>query len=265
MAANGYGFFRHDTVHAPDLLPALRHNKREIVAELDGFHGIDPALVRYNVNMTGNSAAEAFTRYTESRPEKERKNEATAIEIIFDLPFNMAISPDDYFKLCRDFSVTMTEHRWGYLLSFDVHKDEAKPHAHALIIPLDNAGKLRGSAWKGNRNDMAFMREMFRREVCEPAGVLPDFTTNEKKALARLALKTLATPEHASVNRHPLYDLFKESVRRDPVTACLKLGIDIEQVRASRVKKERSFVDIARSRGKGAFIRDEKYIPDVLD
>jgi len=32
----------------------------------------------------------------------------------------------------------------GELLSFDIHKDEAAPHAHAVILPLID-GKMQGS------------------------------------------------------------------------------------------------------------------------
>ena len=75
-----------------------------------------------------------------------RRN-ACVIELLFTIPPNFAMEERAFFAWCLAFAIA----HFGAqnIVSADVHRDEAQPHMHVLIMPI-LGGKIRGAYWIGS-------------------------------------------------------------------------------------------------------------------
>ena len=158
------GFFRLGSVSMArgGLLPALRHNKRDLP---ERGH-IDPTRSHLNYALTPIETAQTIDKHARKRlidlDITPRKNAVLAIEAIFSLPASWhSRNNQSFFVACFEWIAGAIQ---GELLSFDVHLDESAPHAHALILPLID-GKLKGSEILGGKGNIYRLQRAFANTV----------------------------------------------------------------------------------------------------
>ncbi len=243
-----YGFLRVGSVSyekGRGLLAALKHNKRTLP---EAGH-IDQARSHLNYSLSPEATPEAInTRANVALAEcnlKPRKNAVMAIEVIFGLPESWRERDNTaYFADCL---LWLNQAMGGDLLAFDVHNDEAAPHAHALIFPLID-GRLQGDKIKGNVSNIRKLRESFMAQVGRKHGLeTPKRLTHaQRDQLATAVLRAYANdPVRKSVG----WAVFSDSIKSDPQPHAALLGITLDN---APKRKNKTFVGIMTSKGKGA-------------
>lgn len=237
------------------VLEALKHNRRELQAERGSPANIDASRSQLNYALHGEDEAQAIATHAKVQMlkagiETPRKNGVMAVEVIFSLPIDRhKQNTRPYFNDCYEWvKATFCA---GELLSFDVHLDEAAPHAHALILPLVD-GKMQGNAMMGNKGNLTRIDNLFFNEVAARYGLSKRdskrLNTADKKTLGREVLKRL---NGDSVRNSAIWAWVRDAIMQDPTPCAELLSIEI----APAKKKTKHIVDIARSRGKGSFQR----------
>lgn len=164
---------------------AARHNLREIQNELGADSHIDAARMGDNRVLAGPTTAGKVATLAdqfmaEAGATVKRKDAVRAIEILFSLPPESHINRDAYFtdalQWARDFFVLP-------VLSAVIHRDEAAPHMHVLLLPLVN-GRMSGSAVMGNRQRLQALQTSFFEQVGVRHGLI------RPKAARRLSAAT---------------------------------------------------------------------------
>ncbi|MFZ6801867.1 plasmid recombination protein [Undibacterium sp. Di24W] len=155
-------------------LRALKHNMREILAEIGIRHGqrIDPVRTNLNVDLysVGSSAVTAANVGNEliSRSVKKiRRNASLGIEIVFSLGNGMNIDYEQFFRDCTEWA---KEYYKVPLLSSIIHNDEMCPHCHVILIPIQDE-KLSGSKLLGGMKETFGMRRDFYKTVAKKHGL----------------------------------------------------------------------------------------------
>ena len=248
------GFFRMGSVSMArgGLLPALRHNKRELP---ERGH-IDPRRTPLNYALTPQNDAQAIYRRVNvvlaENDIKPRKNAVIAIEVIFSL--HTSWHERDSRPYFADCLLWLNGAIQGELLSFDVHLDEAAPHAHALILPLLD-GKLQGRRIMGDVANIYRLRNEFMQQVGNRYGLRMErrLSSNARAKLAQAVRHELDQCQDPAP-RSKLWALFLDHIKRDPQPFADVLGVCIDNLR----KPEKSFVQIMTSKGKGSAQRIEK-------
>jgi hypothetical protein len=138
----------------------------------------------------------------------------------------------------------------GELLSFDVHLDEAAPHAHAVILPLVN-GKMQGSKMIGNKANLMRLINLFHKDVACHYGL----SRSDKKRLNQLDKSTLTKDVLSilrgdSVMNSAIWSVVRDMISEDPLRFSQTLSIE-----PPKKVSAKHFIDIKRSRGHGAFIK----------
>jgi hypothetical protein len=242
----GVGFLRFKTLSGAGIvLAASRHNRREIVAELGADSHIDSSRVHLNYVLHGPATARAVADTAKERLKaagifKLRKNCAYAIEIVYSLPAVFAGDVRGFFAACLDWSVLQFGGA-SNLLSFDVHMDEAVPHAHALILPL-LGGRMRSSDMLGNRSTIASRQDSFHKDVAARFGLTrapAALKGATKAALAKLVLQQMQRTDDPAMSS-PAWQSIKEAIQADPAPFALTFGIEI----VLTPKQGKSFVQI---------------------
>jgi hypothetical protein len=264
-----YGFLRVGSVSKEKrggLLAALKHNKRTLP---EAGH-IDPKRSPLNYSLSPEATPEALNTHVNVELArygiKPRKNAVMAVEVIFGLPESWRDRDNAaYFADCF---LWLRQAMGGEILTFDVHNDEAAPHAHALILPLID-GKLQGDKIKGNVTNINNLRKSFMAQVGRVHGLeTPKRLTNaQRNQLAAAVLRAYANdPVKKSIG----WTLFSDSIKRDPQPHAELLGITLAQGMAHPEKtqhkpakskidhintpkrKSKTFVGIMTSKGKGS-------------
>lgn len=185
------GFFAYTTVSKQKgggLLPALRHNKRELPER--GHIDHQRSHLNYAITPT-QSATEAHKQVLKRYIDldiKPRANASEAIEVVFSLPTSWHDRDNsDYFFACYE---AVTVIFGGELISFDVHLDESAPHAHALILPILD-GRLNAREILGGLGNLRRFRSEFNRLVGIPYNlpIKNGLNKAQKDALARAIIK----------------------------------------------------------------------------
>ena len=252
------GFFRLGSVSMArgGLLPALRHNKRDLP---ERGH-IDPTRSHLNYALTPIETAQTIDKHARKRlidlDITPRKNAVLAIEAIFSLPASWhSRNNQSFFVACFEW---ITEAIQGELLSFDVHLDEAAPHAHALILPLID-GKLKGSEILGGKGNIYRLQRAFANTVGVAHGLpmnkrLPH---SERTELARAVLAHL-NAQHDPAMQSQTWAIIQDTIKRNPQPFADLLGVVLHQPKPKR--RQKSFVEIMTSKGKGQSKREIPYI-----
>ena len=232
------------------VLAAAKHNKRNTQHERKGTQHIDFTRSSLNYALVGDTspkdiADQAKSQMKKAGIEKPRANAVLAIEIIFSLPIEWhGRDTRQFFIDCCNW---VGNNFAGELLSFDVHLDESAPHAHALILPLVN-GKMQGCDIVGKRSNLYRLHTLFHEQVGVRYGLKKSsrkvMSENNKADLAKLVIAELENDPKKG------WAVFRDWIRNDPEPMAQHLSIEIPNNQAVK-----HFVDIARSRGKGAFIR----------
>ena len=250
MAANQ--FFKYKSITGKNgVLEALKHNKRELPPAAH----IDVTRTPLNYSLTSKDAPYTIAMHAKVQMlkagiETPRKNGVMAVEYIFSLPV------ERHSQDTRQFFIDCYE--WlklnfaGELLSFDIHLDEAAPHAHGLILPLID-GKMQGDKLKGNRANVTRLQDKFHNDI----GGRYHLNRGYKKRLSNADKQTIEKRVLESLKRDPvmkssIWACVRDEIHKDPIKYAQLLGI--ETTIAIR-KKSKTFVDICRSTGKGSFVK----------
>jgi hypothetical protein len=235
------------------VLEALKHNKRELQNERGAQSHIIASRSHLNYALHGDLTAQDIATHSKVQMlkagiETPRINCVMAVEIVFSLPIDRHNHDTrSFFDDCCEWTKQTFA---GELLSFDVHLDESAPHAHALILPLIN-GKMQGRDLIGNSGNLYRLINLFHRAVGAKHGLsrLDKLRLNQsdRESLGREVLKRLRGD---SVETSAIWAWVRDGIMKDPEACAQMLGVAVSPVQ----KKQKHFVDIKRSKGKGAFL-----------
>jgi hypothetical protein len=235
------------------LLEALRHNRRELQEERGAPANIDASRSNLNYALHGDGNAQTIANHARIQMfkagiEEPRANAVMAVEVLFSLPIDRhQHDTRSFFHDCYEWvKATFCA---GELLSFDVHLDEAAPHAHAMILPLVE-GKMQGNAMLGGRGNLKRIDNLFFEQVASKHGLSKrDYKRLNAANKGKLAKDVLKRLNGDSVRKSAIWAWVRDAITADPIQCAEILGIEI----SVSPKKQKHFVDIARSRGKGKF------------
>jgi hypothetical protein len=223
---------------------AARHNLRELQVELGADSHIDAMRIGSNIILTGPpSAAEVVALseqlMVEAGAQIKRKDAVRGIEIVFSLPPVTQIDPDAYFAealawASRYFSIPV--------LSAVIHKDEAAPHCHVLLLPLID-GRMSGSAVMGYRQHLKAMQTSFFEQVGIKYGLTRPKAAKRLNQATRLKCAALAYTAIVSDTELLMRPLVEQAIldafgrHPEPLLEAMSIAVP-------RDKPSRSFVEI---------------------
>ncbi len=234
------------------LLTAARHNLREIQAEMGADGCIDVERLRLNEILLGASfAADVNTNAHKKLSlwgfQKQRKDYVQAIEMVFSLPANSLLDQRAYFHACLDWVF----HQMGRenVLSAVVHRDEAAPHCHVLILPCKDKRYLGGQLIK--RGPLMSLRKSFEQDVANKyglrAGSKRSMTSFERNQQSQLVLDYLQRSHDPVVKSH-IWPFVRQEIQLKPEGYLDSLGLSYESSRVA--KKVRTSTQIMTSVGR---------------
>ena len=123
------------------LLQALKHNLREIQAELGAVGRINPMRSVNNILLAGPASAAEVQAQADALlagagidTRKLRRDRCQAIEALFSLPPDAAVVDHEaYFARCLEWVAGALRLP---VLSAVLHLDEQAPHLHVLLLPV---------------------------------------------------------------------------------------------------------------------------------
>ncbi len=252
--ASGY-IFRYDGISDARLIKALNHNKRELQKERGAKQHIDVAKTPLNYSLHDDKSPQEIDSYARSLIalagiKKLRKNVVMGVEVLYSLPVDWHVKDTKpYFIDCYDWTQKTFA---GVLLSFDIHLDESAPHAHAIILPLID-GMMQGDKLKGDRAIVKKRKKAFHDNVASGYGFryqdLTRLNASDKQSLAREVMRRL---DGDSVQTSIIHAWVRDKIFQDPIAVAQMLGVEVSPAHQVKTKH---FVDIARSKGKGAFVK----------
>jgi len=236
------------------VLAAARHNRRAIQAERGASGPIDPTRTSLNETLRGPATPEGVAKVAldlmvRAGVGKLRKDAVVAVEILFSLPVRVAIDDRDYFARC----VAWSAEQFGGLdniLSADVHRDEAAPHCHVLVLPLKGT-RMVGSDMVGNRRNLLALQGRFFKDVAQAFGLRKPaqrLAGTAKAAGAQAVLAYLRTTNDGAL-KSSVWSVIREAIEADPAPSMQALGIAAETASATRPMK--TMAQIFTSKGKG--------------
>jgi Plasmid recombination enzyme len=235
------------------LSSAARHNKRELAPELEARGRIDGDKSELNYCLVGATdssgvLATALRLMAEigTHPDKMRRDYCQAVEILFSLHPTTTIDTRQYFAAC----VAWCCDRFGAVnvLSADVHHDEAAPHCHALIAPLQD-GRWLGGKLIDHAHTKA-MRESFGRQVAGVYGLrMVDKLTGGRKADAVALVLADIERNHPGLIGSTLWQPLRQAIERNPDPFIVSMGLVLADKPPT---KRRTMAEIFTSVGKGA-------------
>ena len=242
---------------------AARHNKRESQAETGATGSIDPARTCLNFSLAGPSTVDAVVRLANdlmaaAEVRKLRRDAVRAIEAVFSLPVGTAINARAYFTDCLAWAADYFSGMEN-ILSFDVHMDEAAPHAHALILPIVNR-RMDGSAMIGARPKMLAMQSQFHDRVAKKYGLRKAPSKLMGEAKERAAAQVLAHLRETgdTALQSLAWPTIRGCIESDAGPFLMALGLGPTQ------KTVKPFSHYVTSKGKGpATEREEKNLKPI--
>ena len=198
---------------------AAAHNKRERWSQQSKDHRCPMAgknVVAWGPSTSQGVAEDARQKITFAGITKVRKNGVYAIELIATLKSGTGINEDLFFNDC----MTWVQVRFGgsaNLLSADIHRDEAEPHMHLLVLPLVD-GRLKGSDLVGGPGKFRGHRRSFSEEVCNKHGLTIGTRVlrgDAKREAADWILSRILGSQD-SILSSAIWQPVKSSISRDP-------------------------------------------------
>jgi hypothetical protein len=235
FAVKSIGLSRVNDRKPQTLLQAARHNLRETATGVDG--SFDPRRSKDNIVMRGpSSAAEVQARAAAMLAAagidatKLRRDHCQCVEVVFSLPTAALVGDRAvYFEHCLAWVARAT----GLpVLSGVLHNDEAEQHQHVLLLPLKDCAHV-GRRPIADRDAIKKLRDSFFAEVGGPAGLKRSDAkmvgTVKTWAVAAVLSRceVLGMPSATG----PLWPVLVAAIKREPTTAMLALGININDIR----------------------------------
>ncbi|MDI1361509.1 plasmid recombination protein [Methylotenera sp.] len=230
------------------VLVALKHNKRTLQNERGASANIDATRTSLNYSLSSKDKPETIARHAKSQMilagiENPRKDQVKAVEVIFSLPIDRHQQDTEQFFI--DCFNWVKQNFSGELLAFDIHLDEAAPHAHALILPLID-GKMQGRDMVGSTGNLMRLINKFHADIARHYG------------LSRSDKKRLSNMDKQSLEKLVLTRLSNDPARQSSVWACLRDAIHDDPLPYAQMLSikppqatNKSFVAIMTSKGKG--------------
>ena len=231
---------------------AARHNKRVIQAEMGATGSIDPTRSRLNYSIAGPAAAAdvgqlAKDLMTAAGVGKLRKDAVMGLEIVFSLPPRHAIDDRAYFTECAAWA---GRHFGGAhnILSADIHRDEAAPHCHVLVLPL-LGNRMDGSNLLGGKQKLMALQKDFHLNVASRHGLsrAPARLSGTAKRVAAKAVLQRLRETSDSVLKSKVWATLRDVIENDPVRFLEAMGIKPPPTEAPG----RTMTQIFTSKGKG--------------
>lgn len=138
----------------------LKHNFRDIETP-----NADPERTAENEHLTATSVQDGMKRYRERLPDKVRKNAVHALD------YMITTSPDASAKdneqaLQVAYEWLCDKHGKENIIMASKHRDETTPHAHFLVVPIDEKGKLNARKFiGGTKHRMSELQDEFIEEI----------------------------------------------------------------------------------------------------
>jgi len=247
--------------HKPSTLQqAVRHNRRQIQAEL-GAHGhIDPARTYLNEAIAGPADPDEVVPLAKARMAaagvgKLRRDHCQAVELVYSLSPDTTVNVGAFFRRC----VIWVGEQFGAdnILTADIHHDQSAPHCHVLVLPLI-CGRMVGSSLI-TRPATAKLHTSFA-PVAKEFGMKPPPSKLSGSSRATGALMVLARLESTqdAILRSVLWDVIRDGIKADPATYMAALGISREVVKPKAVQK--TMAQIFTSPGRGPKVEKSKPI-----
>ena len=229
---------------------AARHNKREIQAEMGTTGSIDSTRSHRNESLVGPSTAAGVGQLAKDLMAaagvfKLRKDAVMGLEIVFSLPPRHVIDDRAYFTACAEWAVS---YMGGVILSAVIHRDEAAPHCHVLLLPLIE-GRMIGNKLMGGKQMLLALQKDFHAAVASKFGLSKAparLSSSAKQAGAEAVLKKLRETSDSAL-QSAAWAVIREAVERDPAPFLLAMGMEVKATE----KKLKPFVDYVTSKGKG--------------
>ena len=236
---------------------AARHNRRDIQAELGADSHIDPARICMNETLQGAASASGVAQTAKDLMQAAgignlRKDAVLCIEIIFGLRPDTDINDRAYFADCaawagRYFGGTQN------ILSVDIHRDEAAPHCHVLILPIDANNRMNGGRLLGCKTYKEW-QALFYKEVASKYGLRKPparLSGTSKDAAVKAVLQRLREIGDSAL-KSILWPTQREDIERDPAPYLMVLGLNVDSKLVAREKPKKTMAQIFTSKGKGA-------------
>ncbi|MDC8770652.1 plasmid recombination protein [Paucibacter sp. hw8] len=232
---------------------AAAHNKRTIQAELGAGGSIDARLTGLNEVLAGplkpdDVADRARARMAGAGVGKLRKDAVRALEFVASLAPGQCADERGFFAAAAHWLAD----KFGAdnILSADVHRDEAAPHLHVLVLPLIG-GRMAGSDAVAPPQWMTLQKEFFEA-VCVPFGLkrYPRRLVGTSKTATFAAVLAEVKRRNDPVLTSALWPLLRDRIEATPGPFAELLGL--EAISASKPKKLRSMTAIFTSKGKGS-------------
>lgn len=147
---------------ARDLTVASMHNGRALTPPNADVNRADDNAHSHDSSPINQRWTEAINRADIS---KIRSNAVRGIEIL------MAYSPDARGTITKsqwhDHTTSWLNATFGRdnILQYDLHMDETTPHAHAIVVPINDKGKLVAKDWLGGREKLSKLQDSFADHV----------------------------------------------------------------------------------------------------
>jgi hypothetical protein len=233
------------------LLQAAKHNLRAIQKELGANSHIDATRICLNEIMAGPDTPACVATLALSLMaaagvdvSKLRKDHTQAHELLFTLSTDTTVNTRDYFGHC----LAWVEDQFGSgsILSAVVHLDEAAPHLHILLVPID-AGRYVGTSLI-DRARLKKLRALFSAEVAPTFGLkVTEPLTGARRSRAIEAIYDRLQTTQDAILQSALWDEVKADIARHPAHYMVRLGITHVPVNDGGAEFRR----IALSTGKG--------------
>ena len=218
------------------LRTAIKHNKREIQAELGAKSYINIKRIRENYSIIPSipvteiiqKIKHSILEYENNTGRKIRKNAVLALEILFSLPNQTPpIDHQEYFNACCNWAVG--QFNPACLASAEVHLDESNPHLHAIFLCVGKDSLL-GSMLKGGKIKFARRQDDFFEKVASGFGLKKPSKKLHKIERTQLANQVI---EHIIRTNDPLihsraYPVVLQLIREIPKNFALAFGVEIE-------------------------------------
>ncbi len=213
-------------------LTALRHNHRELQSELGCAGDIDASRCHLNIVLAGHTTAGECEAHALAlfNGAKLKRNHMQALELVFSLPPNTGLDVREYFGACLAWAKT---YHALPVISAVVHLDQAKPHMHLLLLPIDGNGEyVRGV--NPSKVETRKATESFAQHIALPAGLQRPGAKlgGETRKLAIQAVYDTCAKMCPAMAR---MQAFREAVAKDPRQWLDDFGIDVDGLRSSTV------------------------------
>lgn len=224
---------------------AMKHNHREIQAEIGADSHIDPLRTRLNIVLAGAVTAGAVSDYADrlmldAGVGPLRRDAVRGLEIIVSLPPASTTNQSAFFA---DALAWATSFYGLPVLSAVVHNDEATPHVHILLLPLIG-GRMKGSDMMGGKARLQATQTSFYESVGRMYGLTRPKPPRRLNAATRaksasLILTTLQA-DPALMDMPVIESALLTMIGRDPEPIFRAMGLTIPHP----PKSKKTFVEI---------------------